>query len=249
MSAQGLGVEAVLAALMLAVDASASGTLTAQASQALDRMWALQIREGRNRGAWPWFDLNLDPWETSDSVYFGAAMAAQAVGSAPAGYRARPEVRERLGALIDYLHRERTGQPLHNRLALVWAATRLPSALPKQTRKAIVAEALSKQQGDGGWTLESLGRWKPHPQAPDSSGSNAYATAFTAFVLREAGVSHSHPPLAKALAWLRLNQSRKLGHWSASSMNKHYPDGSMQARFMQDAATAFATLALLDAPE
>jgi hypothetical protein len=30
-------------------------------------------------------------------------------------------------------------------------------------------------------------------------------------------------------------------------MNKQYPPGSMQARFMQDAASEFATLALLEA--
>jgi hypothetical protein len=30
-------------------------------------------------------------------------------------------------------------------------------------------------------------------------------------------------------------------------MNKKYPFGSMEKRFMQDAATAFATLALLEA--
>jgi hypothetical protein len=30
-------------------------------------------------------------------------------------------------------------------------------------------------------------------------------------------------------------------------MNKRYPEGSMESRFMQDAATAFASLALLEA--
>jgi len=31
------------------------------------------------------------------------------------------------------------------------------------------------------------------------------------------------------------------------SMNKRYPEGSMESRFMQDAATAFASLALIEA--
>ena len=30
-------------------------------------------------------------------------------------------------------------------------------------------------------------------------------------------------------------------------MNKRYPEGSMESRFMQDAATAFASLALIEA--
>jgi hypothetical protein len=50
--------------------------------------------------------------------------------------------------------------------------------------------------------------------------------------------------MAKALAWLRGNQNRETGTWPAISMNKVYPSGSMQAGFMQDAATAFAVLAL-----
>ena len=85
-----------------------------------------------------------------------------------------------------------------------------------------------------------------HPDAPPTSGSDAYATAYTAFVLQRAGVAPSHPPLAKALGWLRTRQDPSTGAWPAVSMNKRYPDGSMPSLFMQDAATAFAAMALIE---
>ena len=41
------------------------------------------------------------------------------------------------------------------------------------------------------------------------------------------------------------HQDRQFGFWAAVSMNKRYELDSMQIRFTQDAATAFAVLALL----
>ena len=42
-------------------------------------------------------------------------------------------------------------------------------------------------------------------------------------------------------------QDPESGSWAADSMNKKYEPDSIPARFMRDAATAFAALALLDA--
>ena len=67
-----------------------------------------------------------------------------------------------------------------------------------------------------------------------------------AFVLQRAGIARSHPGLTKVLRWLASHQDRQFGYWTADSMNKRYPDDSMQVRFLQDAATGFATLALLE---
>jgi hypothetical protein len=86
-----------------------------------------------------------------------------------------------------------------------------------------------------------------HPDAPNVPGSHAYATAYTAFVLQRAGVPASQPGLAKAIGWLRSHQDPTTGAWPAVSMNKRYPDGSMMSLFMQDAATAFASMALVQA--
>jgi len=244
---QKLGVEAILSALFLAIEDTGRPTMSPEASQAFEQLWSSQVREGKAKGAWPWFSYDLDPWETPESVFYGAALAALAAGSAPGEYRDRPEIRERVNGLNEYLKREQQTQPLHNRLTLLWASSKLPSALPESLRRPIIDEILGKQQADGGWTIESLGPWEPHPQAPLSVGSNSYATGFVAFVLQQAGVARSHPGLRGALRWLASHQDRQSGCWPADSMNKRYEIDAMPVRFMQDAATAFATLGLLEA--
>lgn len=246
-AAQKTGVEAVLAALLLANADAPAGRLSAEARQALDRLWGLQAREGPSKGAWDWYGVHLDPWETTDSVFFGGSLAALAVGSTPASYQAKPEVREGVAALTAYLRGAQSRQPLHNRMALLWAAGKLPAVMSKEERRALLAEIRSKQRDDGGWTMESLGAFEAHPKAPAAEpGSGGYATAFTAFVLRRAGIGVQEPVLGRALAWLRAHQDTESGAWAAVSMNKSYPAGSNQIRFMQDAATGYAAAALLE---
>jgi len=250
-SIEALGVETVFAALFLAAesaesaDAAPHGKLSDDAEKAFDRLWALQIREGKNKGAWVWNTFDLDPWEMPESTYYGAALAAMATGIAPAGYAARPEIQENLGALETYLRNELPAQPLHNRLIALWAAAKLHGLLPDDTGKSIVADVWQGQQPDGGWTLQSLGPWKQHKDAPAAEGSNAYATAVAAFALQQSGVARSQPAMAKALEWLRSHQDPKIGVWAADSMNHHHKADSMPARFMQDAATGYAVMALL----
>jgi len=222
-----IGVESVFAALFL------------RTSEAYDRMWALEIRDGQAAGSWKWFSLNQDPWEQTESNVFGAALASLAVKAAPAEYRARPEVRRRVDALAAFLREPHPDQPFHNRLAIAWGST------DDRLRAATAAEALAKQEADGGWSLDSLGPWKKHEGAPAAkTGTNAYATAFTTYVLLQCGVSPAKPAMEKALAWLRTHQSQH-GYWYALSMNLDYEPGSMETRFMRDAATGFAVLALL----
>jgi squalene-hopene/tetraprenyl-beta-curcumene cyclase len=226
------GVEAVIAAFALPEE------------PAFERMWSLQ-----KEGTWPWFSLNLDPWETEKSPFYGATLAALAIGEAPAAYKQKPAVRERVAELATYLERERESQPLHNRLMLLWASAKLPSVLQAPARTKLIDEVWRAQSEDGGWTMDVLGPWKARDAAPASSGTNAYATAFTAFALQKGGVPASDPRLVRALGWLKAHQDRTTGGWNAVSMNKSYPAGSHQADFMRDAATSFAVLALLTAEQ
>ncbi len=230
----GTGVEAVLSALVLGPESQ----------KAFDRLWALQIIEGPAKGAWPWYNLDLKPWEMPQSKFYGATLAALAVGNTAASYRDGADVREHVGALLSYLRNEMANQSLHNRLMLLWASTKLPEALPGEMRQQIVDEVLRKQQADGGWTMASLGPFGAHPEAPPSSGSNSYATALAGFVLEEAGLPMSDRRIVKATDWLKAHQDSQSGSWPAESMNHKYGAGSMEARFMRDAATGFAVLAL-----
>jgi squalene-hopene/tetraprenyl-beta-curcumene cyclase len=243
---QALGVEAVFSALFLTLQDAGKKELDPLTLRAFDQLWSLQLKDGKNKGAWPWFSLELDPWEMPESAYYGASIAAIAIGNTPANFRSRPDVKEHVSALTGYLQRELESQPLHNKAAVLWASSKLPGIMSEAARKAISVEILSKQQSDGGWTIESLGPWAPHPQSAPAQGSNSYGTAFVTFALQQGGIQRTDAQLNRALTWLRSNQDSASGTWKASSLNKQYPAGSMQSRFMQDAATAFAVLALTE---
>ena len=76
------GTEAVLYALILAsADAGQAGREPSDATRrAMTRLWQRQ----RANGAWEWLDFGLEPFESIDSAYQGAAFAALAVGMTPA---------------------------------------------------------------------------------------------------------------------------------------------------------------------
>src|SRR4029079_12889076 len=99
-----------------------------------------QLQDGKSKGAWPWFSLELDPWEMPESAYYGASIAAIAIGNTPANFRSRPDVKEHVSALAGYLQRELESQPLHNKAAVLWASSKLPGILSDTTRKAIIVE-------------------------------------------------------------------------------------------------------------
>jgi squalene-hopene/tetraprenyl-beta-curcumene cyclase len=239
-------VEAVLSAMFLDRD-DARSTMSSHAQQAFDRLWQLQESEGAGKGGWQWYEANLDPWENPESGYYGASLVAFALGQAPAAYRQDAAVRARAAALTTYLSSRATTPRLHDRLALLWASASMPGLLSDASRTALIAEIFERQHADGGWTVAGLGPWMAHPDAPPAPGSHAYATAFAAFVLQRAGVPASEAGLARAIAWLRSHQDPATGAWPAVSMNKRYPAGSMQSLFMQDAATAFAAMVLVEA--
>jgi squalene-hopene/tetraprenyl-beta-curcumene cyclase len=222
-------------------------TTGAAQAQTFDQLWALQKTDGPLAGGWQWYNAKLDPWETAPQFQYGAALAALAIGSAPASLRDNPAAQDRIRALADFLKRDVASRPLHVRLAMVWASTRLGVVMDAASRQATIDGVLRAQQADGGWTLEALGPWDEHAAAPaslDLKRSDSYATAFTAYVLTLAGGTPARTQTARALDWLKAHQDRRTGAWPAVSMNKVYPPGSMEEKFLQDAATAFAVLAL-----
>jgi hypothetical protein len=165
---------------------------------------------------------------------------------APANYQSRSDIKESVAALTVYLRQGQKSQLLHNRLFLLWASAKMRDLLPDNDKESILQDLWSKQEADGGWTLQSLGPWKKRDNVPPAVGSNSYATALGAFAAGQAGIQPSQANLARALAWLKAHQDAQSGSWSADSMNhKRSSFGSIPDKFMSDAATGYATAALL----
>jgi squalene-hopene/tetraprenyl-beta-curcumene cyclase len=242
-TAESRGTESIFNALILTRYDAPSGKLGADATLALEQMWAEQLTTGEHRGAWAWLEFQNAPWEGS-SRYYGATVAALAVGAAPASYRSRPEVQERIKLLRDYLLRERAAQMAIDRVMLLWASTTVPGLLTKEQQKEIVDEALAKQQDDGGFSLSAfVAGWKRHDDTPLESKSDGYATGLITYTLIQAGVPRDDARIKRATAWLGTHQEID-GRWLAWSLNKNRDLGSDIGKFMSDAATAYAVMAL-----
>jgi squalene-hopene/tetraprenyl-beta-curcumene cyclase len=243
-----LGTESVLNALVLVNhDARrAKGLLSAPTRKALAHLWEQQ----QANGAWLWLEFGLRPWE-KDGAYYGAALAAVAVGTAGKDYYERPDVAPKVAALKKYLKTQFPNRPLHDRVLGLWASSRLPGILSEPDQQKLIAELLSVQEADGGWALPKLGKaasgkgeWKSQGAFPQGAVSDGYATGLVVLALKRAGVAADHPQLQKAIGWLVANQ--KEGTWPI-----HYPNRSRDpqtdiGKFMRDAATAFAILALIE---
>jgi squalene-hopene/tetraprenyl-beta-curcumene cyclase len=253
---QSRGTESVLNALILASVDARNGTLSEGTQAAFQNMWALQETVGADKGAWPWLDFGNEPFEGKDSRFYGASLAAVAVGTAPQGFRATPEIRGKVSLLKQYLEREYVSQSLINQAVLLWSSARLPGLLSSKQQSSIVNELLSKQQADGGWVLSSLAwtwkgaslksaikLWARSEDTPLEAKSDGYATGLIAFALEQYGMPRANIQLQRALDWLAHNQNQADGRWPGYSLN-HGHDSSPLGLFMSDAATAFAVLAL-----
>ena len=263
---QSRGSEAVLNVLILAsaVAEQNRSELYTPINRALDELWAAQ----RADGAWDWLDTGMEPYETSDSVYYGAALAAIAVGTAHGyGNGTDGDVWGGVGRLRSYLKAHYGQQNLYNRTWALLASTRLPSVLSREQTVALAGDLEKMQNADGGWSLYRLGPWtwsKPNPPyepkgKPDLAAlarSDGYATGLIAYALRQEELPVADSCLKRARAWLEANQQEcQIGPsrwrcWRTFSLNFDTEHGGESGEpwrrmFMSDAATAFAALALL----
>ncbi len=260
------GTEAVLNALILARGDAEQNRRDASepTRKALRRLWETQ----RSDGAWDWLDFGLEPFESVDAAYHGATLAALAIGTAPGFSTSQAsDATPGIDKLRGFLKEKYASQSLFNRAWVLLASTRLKDLLTRAQREALIAEIQSRQRDDGGWSLETLGRWRwSKPAAPfrapgtlDASllaKSDGYATGLVVYALREAGLPLDQPAVRKGLQWLRANQQdvqvspQIRPAWRAHSLNFDREHGGEKGEpwrrmFMSDAATAFAVLALV----
>src|SRR5277367_4207581 len=218
-------------------------------------MWAIQ----RASGTWLWLRFDQEPWESDDSDFYGATLAAMAVGIAPENYAATAAIQDNLKRLREYLNRESADQSTINRIFLLWATVRLPGFISPEQKKLIVDEVLARQQADGGWRLASISwkwnrwslkslvnMWWREDGTPMDGKSDGLATGLATLALQEAGVPRENVRLQRGSAWLLNNQNTAEGFWPASSVNKRRHMSSETGRFMSDAATAYAVLSLTE---
>jgi hypothetical protein len=257
------GTEAVLNTLILAIADSElpRDTPSEPAAKALRHLWETQ----RPDGSWDWLDFGLEPFETTTAGYYGATLAALAVGRSP-------ETKDSaalagMGKLRAYLNDNYGNQNAFNRTWFLLASTRWKGLIGSETRTELIADLERRQRDDGGWSLESIGAWKwskteapfQAPGKPDSAlleRSDGYATGLIVYALRESGVSIDRSSLKRGIQWLRANQREvqltQGTHlaWRSHSLNfdrEHGGDKGEPWRrmFMSDSATSFAALALI----
>jgi squalene-hopene/tetraprenyl-beta-curcumene cyclase len=233
-TAEARATEAIMNALILARSGAP------EAKDAMRNMWALQYPSGEKAGGFIWLNFHNEPWEADDSGFWGASLAALAAGAAPSA-----EFDSNVTLLGGFLQREQETQSVLHRATALWASGKLPKLLTADQRAAIAQDIISQQRDDGGWSESSIviKGWKRKDGTQMDETSDGYATGLMVLALREGGPASAKAPAAKGIAWLERNQDAS-GVWPTSSMNKKRDPASDPGRFMTDAATAYASLAL-----
>lgn len=243
--------EAILNTVILAEYSAMDSRLSPIARRAFDEAWALQKTAGEDAGGWEWQDFHEAPWESPESAYQGAAFMAYAVGTMPASYSNDPSARDHIELLRRYLQQHYAAQPLMNQIYVLWASSQMPGLLSDSQRKDLIGRVTTLQRPDGGWSLSSLDAQKAFKKftldifkrVNQVDGSDGIATGLVVLALEKVGISPDDPGLKRGLAWLESHQFGE-GSWWASSLNGFRSPSTDLGRFMSDAATGYAVLAL-----
>lgn len=204
-----------------------------ETAAALDHIWTQQDPSG----AWNnWLKCHWGPFEVDD--HFGVTLASIALNMTPDAYRNKPTSRQANENLRRYLT-QHPPNSLHQKGMLIWASVHDPALITAEQRKSWIEQLKHLQNEDGGWTLIDLGNhdWIREDGKPHHRDSDGYATAFSLFVLRQAGIPVNDPGIQRGLTWLKSNQ-RQSGRWFTHSPRR---DGK---HYITQAATNMALLAL-----
>ena len=210
----------MLNALILGSYDKGTGRLSETARMAFANAWALQSHSGPVAGAWVWQNFHYTPWESPESEYHGAALMAEAVGSAPGGYSRDPAIAPNLLALRSYLHSHYDAQPLLNKIVVLWASAHLPDLLRGEQREQLIGEIGKLQREDGGWSLADLGTWHRVDNTALVTRPDGYATGLIVLTLEESRSRSAAATIERGRAWLIANQDKSTGAWPGWSLNK-----------------------------
>ncbi len=237
-------IEAVMNAVVLTRRDARAGHLSDDARTALGVMWTLQMKTGPTSGAWTWLNFNYEPWESPNSPYYGASLAALAVGFAPDAYASAPEIQNNLKALGGYFEREHAKVSVLNQLMGLWASARVPNLLTHDRIKATIDATFALQRPDGGWSTSSLGTYKRVDDTPNDTKPDGYATALATLALQEAGVARDRSADRQGARLAQAQSGSRHRPMGCDLVEQATGSGIGSGKFMSDAATAYAVLAL-----
>lgn len=224
--------EVVAAAAALAFnDSATTKELHPATHTALDRMWTVQKEDG----SWDWLKCGWPPMESDD--HYGVALAAIAVGVAPADYAETEQAKAGMSKIRKYFA-ENTPPTLHHKAMRVWAASYTAGLISDEERDSCVQNLLKLQKEDGGWALATFGDWERSDGAEqDLTTSDGYGTGFALYALRRAKVPADSKDIRRGVVWLKTHQ-RESGRWFTRSLNKD------NKHFISHAGSAMAVMAL-----
>lgn len=239
-------------------DRATKGALSPQTRRQLDTMWALQ----RADGGWEWPFRDTPPMKSDE--HYGVALATLATCAAPDDYADTPVARVGLTHVREFLAAH-PPTSLHQRAMLLWCATQVSDLFTAHEMDQVARDLIAAQRPDGGWSLASLTENPNDPDRQTDEGrqarggeghgsaflvfvgrdnvyksslaSDGYATGFTLYVLRQAGVSTDDVSIRRGVAWLKAHQ-RASGRWFTPSQSWH------TQHYISNAGTAYAIMAL-----
>jgi squalene-hopene/tetraprenyl-beta-curcumene cyclase len=229
--------EPVVVSMALVAEDRTTGSLRPVTRTALAKMLGTQ----RPDGGWTW---NPGAPKAFIREYEGTLLAALNIISAPGDFQNTAAAQTALARVRDYVPKH-PPPSAYGKAMLLWASSRIEGLAEESLRVAIINRLLSLRSPDGGWAIENLivgtmsfEQLRADPQRP----SDAYATGFIIYVLRQAGIPSSDSRLRPALDWIKANQ-RESGRWFVPSFT------GRPNHVLSNSATAWAVLALAECGE